>query len=72
LTSPHTNGVPRKGTLMPVGFYKRGCQGKTLFLFREGRCFFAIQSHPRMHEPWLGRGWRLAEPIFPVVPGDVF
>jgi hypothetical protein len=28
------------GIVMPVGFYKRGCQEKTLFLFREEGIFF--------------------------------
>jgi hypothetical protein len=70
LTSPHPNRAPLKGMFMPVGFYKRGYQVKTLFLFCEEGCCFDIQPNPRMHEPWLGG--RLAEPIFPVVPGDVF
>jgi hypothetical protein len=57
LTSPHTNGVPRKGTLMQVGFHKRECQVKALFLFREEGRFLTSSPHPQMHEPWLGRGW---------------
>ncbi len=71
LTSPYTNGVPRKGTLMlmPVGFYRRGYQVKTLFLFREGGRHPAPSADARTLA-----GTRLAagRTDFPVVTGDVF
>jgi hypothetical protein len=52
---------------IPVGFYKRGCQAKTLFLFREEGMFF---RHPAPSAAArILAGVRLAEPISPVVCG---
>src|SRR5487761_1324489 len=64
--SAKAEGLPQIG-MKPIGFYKRGCQVKTLFLIREEGMFF---RHPALSAAAqiLARA-RLAEPISPVVCG---
>jgi hypothetical protein len=52
-----------QGALMTVGFYKRGCQVKTLLLSREGGIFFGHPAPARSSTNSLRSAARLSECI---------